>query len=120
MLRRFPIVIGWACIAGLFVAACGSDDGAERRVILITQTDEGCTPETIDLTAGEKVKFDVKNEGKKDREVEGVDGTKLEEVLVPSGKTRSLKYSAPKSAGSGKIKCYIPGGNTVFITLKVT
>lgn len=100
--------------------ACGSDDGSPRRVIMITQTDDGCSPASIGLTTGEKVKFEVKNDGKKDREVEGIEGTKLEEVLVPSGRTRSLDYTAPGAAGSGKIKCYIPGGNTTIIELAIS
>ena len=107
-----------SAVASLAVA-CGGDD-SPRRVIGITQTDDGCTPTTIELTTGEKVKFEVKNDGKKDREVEGIDGTKLEEVLVPSGRTRSLDFTAPGTAGGGKIKCYIPGGNTTIIDLAVS
>lgn len=98
--------------------ACGDDDGP-RRVIAITQTDDGCAPATIELAVGEKVKFEVKNQGGKDREVEGIDGTKLEEVLVPSGKTRNLNFTAPGKAGTGKVKCYVPGGNTAIIELRV-
>ncbi len=108
-----------ASLLGVIAVACGGDD-SPRRVIAITQTDDGCTPATIELVTGEKVKFEVKNDGKKDREVEGIDGTKLEEVLVPSGRTRSLEFTAPGSAGSGKIKCYIPGGNTTIIELAVS
>jgi plastocyanin len=113
-----PLALGVLFLASI-VAACGGDDG-ERRIIAITQTDDGCTPDMIELTAGEKVKFEVTNDGKKDREVEGIDGTKLEEVLVPSGKTRTLNYTAPGSAGTQKVKCYVPGGNTVLIELNVT
>ena len=112
-------VVFSAFILASFAAACGGDSGP-RRTIKITQTDEGCTPASIDLATGEKVKFEVKNDGKKDREVEGIDGTKLEEVLVPSGRTRSLDYTAPSAAGAGKIKCYIPGGNTTIIELAIS
>ena len=107
-------------ILASLAVACGSDDGLPRRVITITQTDGGCSPTSIALATGEKVKFEVKNDGAKDREVEGIDGTKLEEVLVPSGRTRSLDYTAPGSAGSGKIKCYIPGGATTIIELAIS
>ena len=95
-------VVFSAFVLASFAAACGGDSGP-RRTIKITQTDEGCTPASIDLATGEKVKFEVKNDGRKDREVEGIDGTKLEEVLVPSGRTRSLDYTAPGAAGTGNI-----------------
>ena len=115
------LFLGFATfILASLAVACGSDDGLPRRVITITQTDDGCSPASIALATGEKVRFEVKNDGKKDREVEGIDGTKLEEVLVPSGRTRNLDYTAPGSAGAGKIKCYIPGGNTTIIELQVS
>lgn len=116
--RTLSVVLAASVLASL-AAACGGD-GGQRRIIAITQTDDGCTPASIELTTGEKVKFEVKNDGKKDREVEGIDGTKLEEVLVPSGRTRSLDYTAPGAAGAGKIKCYIPGGNTTIIDLAIS
>ena len=113
-----PLALGTVIVSSLF-GACSGDDGT-RRTIAITQTDDGCTPDKIDLATGEKVRFEVTNSGKKDREVEGIDGTKLEEVLVPSGKTRSLNFTAPGTAGTQKVKCYVPGGNTVLIELNVT
>ncbi|MGE3073208.1 MAG: cupredoxin domain-containing protein [Dehalococcoidia bacterium] len=117
MYRTLPL---FGAVAGAFIllAACGGDD-ADRRVIQITQTDDLCTPESIDLAAGEKVKFEVKNEGSKDKELEGIEGTKLEEILVPSGKTRSINYNAPDEAGAAKVKCYVPGGSNNIITLNI-
>jgi uncharacterized cupredoxin-like copper-binding protein len=100
-------------------AAC-SDDSGPRRVIQLTQADDGCSPASVDLHTGEAVTFVVKNEGKKDREVEGIDGTRLEELLVPSGRTREVDYDAPSKEGTGKVKCYIPGGSTTIIELNVS
>jgi hypothetical protein len=116
------LAVALLAFAALFVsslAACGTDDG-NRRVVAITQTDDGCLPGKIELATGEKVQFEITNDGKKDREVEGIDGTKLEEVLVPSGKTRSINFTAPTSPTTQKVKCYVPGGNTVLIELNVT
>lgn len=113
-----PLVLGAVFVSSL-LGACGGDDGT-RRAIAITQTDDGCTPDKIEVTTGEKVTFEVTNDGKKDREVEGIDGTKLEEVLVPSGKTRKVHFTAPGSAAIQKLKCYVPGGNTVLIELNIT
>jgi hypothetical protein len=120
---NYRIVAGAAALAGaaIFFAACGDDDGGgPRRVIDVAQTDDGCTPASIELQVKERVTFKVKNDGKKDREIEGIEGTKLEEVLVPSGRTREVDYTAPSKEGRGKIKCYIPGGNATVIELKVT
>jgi plastocyanin len=116
---RIALFFGAAVAASTFFAACGSGDSADRRTVQITQTDDTCTPASIDLAVGEKVKFEVKNEGKKDQEVEGIDGTKLEETLIPSGKTRSLNYTAPSEAGTQKVKCYTPGGASTIIELNV-
>ena len=119
-MRRFPLVLCTSALAlALPFAACSSDSG-DRRVVEITQTDDDCTPNPIALKAGEKVKFEIHNEGSKDKEVEGIEGTKLEELLVPSGKTRSINYTAPKDGGTGKIKCYVPGGSSTIIELNVT
>lgn len=116
---RFALLLGAAVAASSFFAACGSDDSGDRRVIQITQSDDSCSPAAIDLAQGEKVKFEVKNEGKKDQEVEGIDGTKLEELLIPSGKTRSINYTAPREPGEQKVKCYAPGGASTILTLNV-
>ncbi|MEO8541712.1 MAG: cupredoxin domain-containing protein [bacterium] len=116
---RISLFLGAAVASSMLFAACGSDDGGDRRVVQIVQTDDACTPAAIDLASGEKVKFEVKNDGKRDQEVEGIDGTKVEEVLIPSGKTRSINYTAPKDPGEQKVKCYAPGGSSTIIVLTV-
>ncbi len=101
------------------VTACGGDDSG-RRIVRITQTDEACMPEVIEAKAGEKLRFEVKNEGKKDHEVEGIDGTRLEELLVPAGRTRRINYTVPGEEGVRKIKCYIPGGSATIIEVRIS
>lgn len=118
MSRFVPLALGLTLLVPL-AAACGDDSGP-RRTVQIVQADDGCTPASIDLATGEAVTFEVRNDGKKDREVEGIDGTKLDEVLVPSGRTRNISYDAPSSPGTVKVKCYIPGGNSTIIELKVS
>ena len=112
-------LLAYALFGAILFAACGGDS-SPRRVIQITQADDSCSPASIDLRPGEAVTFSVKNEGKKDREVEGIEGTKLEEVIVPSGRTREIDYDAPSKAGTGKIKCYVPGGSASIIELKIS
>jgi len=99
------------------LAACGSS-GAGGREVRITQADDGCTPKVIQATAGEKLKLVVKNDSGKDYEVEGIDGTKLEEVIVPSGRTRTPGYTVPSDGGTHKIKCYMPGGVSTIIEVQ--
>ena len=57
----------------LALAACGSS-GEGGRKVNITQADEGCTPTSIEATAGEKLNLVVKNDSGGDYEIEGIDG----------------------------------------------
>jgi uncharacterized cupredoxin-like copper-binding protein len=107
-----------ASVALLIGAACTADEGG--REVTITQTDDACTPESISAARGEKLKFVVTNTGSKDHELEGIEGAKFEEIAVPNGKTRTKSWTAPKDAGSLKLKCYIPGGSSTIITVQVS
>jgi len=100
-------------------AACTSS-GSGGREVKITQRDDGCTPTSIPVTAGEKLKLVVKNESKKDYEIEGIDGTSLQEMIVPEGRTRTPGYTVPSGAGIHKIKCYVPAGVSTVIELVAT
>lgn len=115
------VVTGLLVCAAVFIllgTACGG--GGNRRQVAITQTDEGCTPAAVQATSGEKLTFKIENQGKKDHEFEGVNGTKVPEVEVPAGRTRSVDYTAPKQAGATQqIKCYIPNGATTMVTVTV-
>ena len=120
---RKPVLV--ALVAGfsfLAFAACGDDDGGSgpRRVVQVAATDQGCTPASIALATGERVSFEVKNDAKKDWEFEGIEGTNIEEVIVPSGRSRNINYTAPSKAGTQKVKCYPPsGGAETVIELKI-
>ncbi len=120
MYRFLPFVAALLASATVLLTACGGgSDSSPRRTIDITQTDETCTPDAITVTPGEKITFVVRNEGKKDREIEGIDGMKLEELLIPAGKQRSMDWTAPGNIGQQKIKCYVPGGSTVLVEVNV-
>ncbi len=109
---------GVIAVAGVLVlgAACQSS-GAGGREVRITQTDNGCTPTSISVTPGEKLKLVVKNDSSKDYEVEGIEGTSLEELVIPKGLTRTPGYTVPSGEGVHKIKCYVPGGVSTIIEL---
>jgi plastocyanin len=118
MTKGLRALCGASAAFALF-AACGSS-GAGAREIAITQTDDGCTPASVAVTAGEKLKFVVKNDSSKDSEIEGVEGTSLEELEIPEGKTRTAGYTVPKGGGVHKVKCYQPDGASTIIELTPT
>lgn len=101
------------------ILGCASGKG-ERRTIAISANSEACTPARIEVKSGERVAFEVKNESTGDREFEGIDGTKIDEVLVPAGRTRTINYTVQESPTPLKVKCYIPGGPATLIELVVT
>jgi uncharacterized cupredoxin-like copper-binding protein len=109
---------GLLAAAGLVVlAAACSSSGAGGRAVNITQSDGGCTPVSIPVTPGEKLKLVVTNDSSNDYEIEGIEGTKLEELVVPQGRTRTPGYTVPDGAGVHKVKCYIAGGTSTIIEL---
>ncbi len=113
------IVLALTLSGGLLAGiACSADEGG--REVAVTQTDQACTPASVNAAAGEKLKFVVKNEGSKTHELEGIEGTKFEEIEVPNGKTRTKSWTAPKDAGAYKLKCYIPGGSETVLTVTVS
>ena len=106
-----------AVAVALALAAACSSSGAGGREVRITQRDDGCDPTSISVTPGEKLKLVVKNESSKDYEIEGIEGAKLEELVIPKGKTRSPGYTVPQGAGVHKLKCYVPAGPSTIIEL---
>ncbi len=112
------IMTGLLVFVAVFIllgTACSGSSGG--RQVAITQTDDGCTPQTVRAASGEKLTFKIQNQGKKDHEFEGINGTKVPEVEVPAGHTRSVDYTAPKQSSTQQIKCYIPNGSTTIISV---
>jgi hypothetical protein len=103
--------------AALLILGCGAS-GAGGREVNITQADDGCTPTSIEATPGEKLNLVVKNDTGDIYEIEGIEGAKLEEVIVPEGRTRSIGYDVPDSGGTSKVKCYVPGGPATIIEVR--
>lgn len=100
------------------IAACSSDEGG--REVVITQTDNACTPENVTAARGEKLKLVIRNESSGDKEFEGIEGTKLSEMEVPKGSSRTKSWTAPADAGVAKFKCYVPGGSATIISVTVS
>ena len=107
-----------AFVSLLAVAIACSTGAAGGREVRITQQDDGCTPATVSVRPGEKLKLVVKNDAGKFFEIEGIEGTALEEVIIPEGRTREMGYTVPKKQGVYKLKCYSPGDVTTIIELQ--
>ena len=116
MLRLIPSCL--ALLGAVTLAAACSSAGEGGRQVQITQGDRGCTPASVQVTPGEKLQLVVENVTGKTYEVEGIDGTQLEEVLVPEGRTRTVGYTVPDQAGTYKVKCYSPGDVSTIIELR--
>lgn len=108
-------MIGGLALIGV---ACSTASGG--REVVITQTDADCSPSEVTAATGEKLSFVIKNEGTKDKEVEGIDGTTLQELEVPKGKTRTVSWTAPNTPTTAKLNCYVPGGASTIISIVVS
>jgi hypothetical protein len=115
---RIVLPVCLALVMLATIACSGSGEGG--REIVITQTDGGCTPESVDVVTGEKLNLTGKNESGQTYELEGTNGTDLEEILIPEGKTRSVGYTVPGDEGTYDVKCYQPGGASTIIALVAT
>ena len=113
---RGVFVLGTVAV---LVFGCSGGGGA-RRTVAIVATRDACSPVRVEVKAGERVAFGIKNESSSDREFEGIGGTKIEETLVPAGRTRTVNYTVPESEQPLKVKCYVPGGPTTLIEIVVS
>lgn len=104
-------------LSALLLAACAAS-GAGGRPVNVTQMDDGCTPTVIEAVPGEKLDLRVKNDTGKTYEIEGIDGTNIEEVLVPEGRERSVGFNVPTGGGTYHVKCYVPGGVSTIIEIR--
>lgn len=115
---RTLVLVCLAAAAYAGVACSSSGEGG--RAVAISQNDDGCTPAIIDATPGEKLDLQVKNNTDKDYEIEGIEGAKLEEVVIPGGRDRSAGYEVPSEGGPFKIKCYVPGGSSTILEVRIS
>ncbi len=116
-MRLTPV---FSCLIGLALLASACRGSYDARKVEIVQTDEGCTPTSFTARTGEKLTLVVKNNGGEDREIEGIEGTQLEEVVVPSGATREIPWTASGSPGTAKLKCYSPRGTATVIEVTLS
>ena len=95
--------------------ACSTD---QARIIQILQLPDACAPGSFDVRPGERVHLDVRNETSTIQAFEGID-TRLDQLLVPPGQTRSADWSAPRNVGSARFRCSRPDGPEATVTAVV-
>ena len=97
-------------VSVVMLSACGESG----REVAVRSDERGCAPLAVTAAPGERLVFVVTNDARGDREVEGIDGTRLEEVAIPAGKTRRVAFTMPASGGA-RMKCYAPAGPASII-----
>ncbi|MFA7248020.1 MAG: hypothetical protein WC273_00105 [Dehalococcoidia bacterium] len=108
------LILAPALIAvAALLAGCGAPSG---RAIEFTASEQACAPAAATAAPGERLVLQVANESKGDRELEGIDGTRFEEVVIPAGKVRRMAFTMPES-GAARFKCYAPGGAATVIEI---
>lgn len=103
-------LLGIAVATGISFAGCAGTVG--REVSVVAGEADGkrmyFEPGEIRVRAGERVTFIIRNDGKLDHEFES-DEAGIEEVLIPSGRTRRATWTAPKQPGRYPVYCDIAG-----------
>jgi uncharacterized cupredoxin-like copper-binding protein len=116
-IRRCRFLTGAALpliIAGL-LTGCARSGGQEVR---IEMTNFKLTPNLVTVSPGEQVRFVLVNRSDVDHEFESDEG-KLEEVVVPPGKERTVTWTAPAKAGDYTFECDMAGHDGMVMTVRV-
>jgi len=117
MLKRFAVLlIASLCVVGL-LAACGgssknstSSSGSSSSGgsnVTIQMTEMKFTPNTFTVKAGQKVTVKLENKGTVLHDF-SIDSLKVAQTVQP-GKTETVSFTAPSSAGDVVFYCNQPG-----------
>jgi uncharacterized cupredoxin-like copper-binding protein len=98
------------------LSGCGSTSGRE---VPIEMTNYKLSPASVTVKAGEQVTFVLNNRSETEHEFESDEG-RFEEVLVPGGKSRSVKWTAPDKAGEYEFECDMAGHDGMSMKVTVT
>ena len=74
-------------------------------------------PDTLDVTAGQKVTFEFQNQDTVDHNVLSPDGA-LREVILWPGQPRTVEWTAPARAGTVKLVCTYHRGMEITLHVK--
>lgn len=116
MLKRF-LAGSLAALSLAAFAGCGST-AASGREIAVEMTNFKLSPATVEVKAGESVTFVLNNKSDLDHEFES-DEAKVEEVVVPPGKSRKVDWKAPATPGEYEFECDMAGHEGMVMTVTV-
>lgn len=105
-MKKTALKASLLAILGLALTACST--ASSGREITIEMTDFALNPVQVEVKAGEKITWVLVNNSGSDHEFES-DAGKLEEILVPGGKTKRVNWTAPNKAGSYEFECDMAG-----------
>lgn len=108
-------------LGGLLVALLGACAAEGREVAIEAGSSGGkmfFRPSRVEVAAGEKVVFVVKNTDSVDHEFES-DAAGFGEVMVPAGQTRKVPWTAPAQRGTIEIECDLPGHKEAGMVMEV-
>lgn len=111
------VLVGSLVAVSLAVlTGCGSSSSG--REIAVEMTNFKLSPAAVEVKAGESITFVLNNQSNQDHEFES-DEAKVEEVLVPAGKSRKVNWKAPAKAGEYEFECDMAGHDGMVMTVKV-
>lgn len=116
LLKSLKKSLGLLAIVSLTLTACST--ASAGREITIEMTDFALNPVQIEVKAGEQITWVLENKSSTDHEFES-DAGKLEEVLVPGGKTKRVNWTAPKKAGTYEFECDMAGHDGMVMEVVV-
>lgn len=105
-MKKTVITAGLLAILGLTLTACST--ASAGREITIEMTDFKLSPAQVEVKAGEQITWVLDNKSGSDHEFES-DAGKLEEVVVPGGKSKKVNWTAPNKPGTYEFECDMAG-----------
>lgn len=115
-MKTRSLIVGLLAIVTLALTACST--ASAGREITIEMTDYKLTPAQVEVKAGEKITWVLENKSTSDHEFESDEG-KLEEVLVPGGKSKRVNWTAPTKAGTYEFECDMAGHDGMVMDVVV-
>ena len=100
-------VLAASVMAVAFIAACNDDP--DVRTLRIAAGDGGCTPAQFSVSAGEKLRLVITNEGDAAYAVQD-EAQQLELLSIPAGESVEADYTVHDVVGAQVIRCSREGG----------
>jgi DNA-binding beta-propeller fold protein YncE/plastocyanin len=91
--------------------------GEGSSVIAVVARNVRFEPATLDVTAGQKITFDVENADQIDHNLVSAE-TGFQEVILAAGQKKTAEWTAPSKAGTYKIVCTYHPGMDITVTVK--